>query len=144
MVSMTPEQIGLVRTTWKQVVPIADTAAQLFYGRLFELEPGLRRLFGRTDMTEQRRKLMQTLAVAVGSLDKLETLRPALEGLGKRHVDYGVEDHHYDLVGAALLWTLEQGLGDGYTRSVRDAWTMAYTTLANIMRGAAVAEKRCA
>jgi hemoglobin-like flavoprotein len=141
---MTPAQIGLVRTTWEQVVPIADTAAQLFYGRLFELEPELRRLFGRTDMTEQRRKLMQTLAVAVASLDKLETLRPALEGLGKRHVDYGVEDRHYDLVGTALLWTLEQGLGDGYSRAVREAWTMAYTTLATIMRGAATAEKRCA
>ena len=135
---MTPAQIGLVRTTWEQVVPIADTAAQLFYGRLFELDPGVRRLFGHTNMAEQRRKLMQTLAVALAALDKLETLRPTLEGLGKRHVQYGVEDHHYDLVGAALLWTLERGLGAGYTRSVQDAWTMAYSTLATIMRGAAV------
>lgn len=139
---MTPTQIGLVRTTWAQVVPIADTAARLFYGRLFELDPGLRRLFWRTDMTEQRRKLMQTLAVAVAALDKLETLRPALEGLGKRHVAYGVEDHHYDLVGTALLWTLEQGLGDGYTSLVREAWTTAYTTLATIMRGAAAPGER--
>jgi hemoglobin-like flavoprotein len=141
---MTPAQVGLVRATWEQVVPIADTAARLFYGRLFELDPGLRQLFGRTDMAEQRRKLMQTLAVAVAALDKLETLRPALEGLGKRHVEYGVEDHHYDLVGVALLWTLEQGLGDGYTKSVEDAWTMAYTTLATIMRSAAAPEVRVA
>ena len=141
---MTPAQIGLVRTTWEQVIPIADKAAQLFYGRLFELDPRLRQLFGRTDMAEQRKKLMQTLAVAVAALDKLETLRPALEALGKRHVDYGVEDHHYDLVGRALLWTLQQGLGDGYTRPVRDAWTKAYTTLATIMRDAAAPSERVA
>jgi hemoglobin-like flavoprotein len=109
----------------------------LFYQRLFQLEPGVRRLFGRTDMEQQRRKLMQTLAVAVAALDRLETLRPALEGLGRRHVEYGVEDHHYELVGAALLWTLEQGLGNEYTDSVHDAWTTAYGTLAAIMRAAA-------
>lgn len=141
---MTPSQIDLVRATWSQVVPIADTAASLFYGRLFELAPEVRPLFGRSDMAEQRRKLMQTLAVAVGALDKLETLRPALEGLGRRHVEYGVQDHHYDVVGAALLWTLEQGLGDGFTSSVRDAWTTAYVTLATIMRGAAASVERAA
>ncbi len=136
-VGLARDQVALVQATWQQVAPIADTAARLFYGRLFELEPGLRPLFGRTDMDEQRRKLMQMLAVAVAALDRLETLRPALEALGRRHVGYGVEDRHYGLVGEALLWTLEQGLGDGYTRSVRDAWTAAYTTLATIMRDAA-------
>jgi hemoglobin-like flavoprotein len=134
---MTPAQIRLVRTTWDQVVLIADTAARLFYERLFEMEPELRRLFGRTDMEQQRKKLMQTLAVAVKALDQLETLRPALEALGRRHVNYGVEDRHYDLVGAALLWTLEQGLGDGYTESVRESWSSAYAILAGIMRDAA-------
>jgi hemoglobin-like flavoprotein len=104
---MTPQQIYLVRSTWEQVVPIADTAAQLFYGRLFELKPELRGLFQHADMPEQRRQLIQMLAVGVVSLDKLDTIRPALENLGRRHVDYGVRDHHYDLVGAALLWTLE-------------------------------------
>ncbi len=136
-VGLARDQVALVQATWQQVAPIADTAARLFYGRLFELEPGLRPLFGRTDMDEQRRKLMQMLAVAVAALDRLETLRPALEALGRRHVGYGVEDRHYGLVGEALLWTLEQGLGDGYTRSVRDAWAAAYTTLATIMRDAA-------
>ena len=134
---MNSDQIRLVRTTWNQVVLIADTAARLFYERLFEMEPELRRLFGRTDMEQQRKKLMQTLAVAVGALDRLETLRPALEALGRRHVDYGVEARHYDLVGAALLWTLEQGLGDGYTESVQQAWSSAYALLAGIMRDAA-------
>jgi nitric oxide dioxygenase len=140
---MTPAQIDLVRSTWEQVIAIADTAAALFYGRLFELEPDVRRMFG-PDMADQRRKLMQTLAVAVAALDKLETVRPALESLGKRHVDYGVRDHHYDLVGVALLWTLEQGLGDGFTGPVRDAWSDAYATLAAIMRGAAASGERAA
>jgi nitric oxide dioxygenase len=138
---MNREQVELVRTTWLQVGPIADTAAQLFYGRLFELEPELRRLFSHTEMAEQRRKLMQTLAVAVGALDRLETLRPALEEMGRRHQGYGVEDRHYDLVGAALLWTLGQGLGEGFTGRVRDAWTTAYLTLAGIMRRAAGEER---
>jgi len=134
---MTPEQIRLVRATWSEVVPIANTAARLFYGRLFEIEPDLRRLFQQTDMTSQRTKLLQTLSVAVAALDKMDTLGPALAALGRRHEGYGVEDRHYDLVGAALLWTLEQGLGDGFTPSVRDAWTAAYTMLAAAMRGTA-------
>ena len=141
---MSPEQIGLVRSTWEQVVPIADAAARLFYQRLFEAEPELRHLFAGTDMEQQRRKLMQVLSVAVAALDRLDALRPALEELGRRHVGYGVEDSHYDLVGGALLWTLEQGLGDGYTASVRDAWTAAYSTLATIMRAAAAQEERAA
>jgi hemoglobin-like flavoprotein len=137
---MTPEQITLVRATWEQVVPIADTAAELFYGRLFELEPEVRRLFGGTDMAAQRRRLMETLAVVVVSLDKLDRIRSALQALGRRHAGYGVRDRHYDLVGAALLWTLEQGLGDEFTGSVRGAWTAAYTTVATVMREAAAAE----
>ena len=143
-VGLSRDQIALVQATWQQVAPIADTAARLFYGCLFELEPELRSLFGRTDMEEQRRKLMQMLAVAVAALDRLETLRPALEALGRRHIDYGVGDRHYNLVGAALLWTLEQGLGDEYTGSVRDAWTAVYTTLSTIMQDAAAAGREAA
>lgn len=141
---MTRDQIELVRSTWSQVERIADAAAQLFYGRLFELEPELRRLFAHSDMAEQRRKLMQTLAVAVAALDRLEALQPALEALGRRHVAYGVEDRHYDLVGAALLWTLGQGLGEDFTRPVRDAWSEAYATLAAIMQNAAAQDTRAA
>jgi Hemoglobin-like flavoprotein len=95
---MTPEQIRLVRATWSEVVPIADTAARLFYGRLFEIEPDLRRLFQQTDMTSQRTKLLQTLSMAVAALDKMDTLGPALAALGRRHEGYGVQDRHYDLV----------------------------------------------
>jgi hemoglobin-like flavoprotein len=141
---MTGEQIRLVRVTWLEVASIADTAARLFYGRLFETDPEVRQLFAHSDMDQQREKLLRTLTVAVGALDKLETIRPALENLGRRHVGYGVEDRHYDLVGAALLWALEQGLGDGYTPAVREAWTAAYTTLAAIMREAAATVERAA
>src|SRR3954449_11017598 len=104
---MTPDQKQIVQETWKQVVPIADSAAEVFYRRLFEIDPTTRPLFGKTDMAEQRKKLVQTLAVAVGSLDRLHELTPTLEALGRSHAGYGVRDAHYTSVGAALLWTLE-------------------------------------
>ena len=141
---MTGEQIRLVRVTWLQVAPIADTAARLFFGSLFESDPEIRRLFAHTDMGQQHVKLLRTLTAAVGALDKLETIRPALENLGRRHVGYGVEDRHYELAGAALLWALEQGLGDGFTAAVREAWAAAYTSLATIMREAAATGERAA
>lgn len=133
---MTPEQIDMVKSTWKQVIPISDQAASLFYGRLFELEPDLRSLF-KEDMRSQGKKLMTMITTAVNSLDKLETILPAVEDLGRRHVGYGVNDAHYDTVGAALIWTLEQGLGAAFTADVRDAWLMTYDTLAGVMKDAA-------
>lgn len=134
--SITLEQKKLVQESWELVVPIADTAAELFYGRLFELDPELKHLFRSTDMKEQSRKLMQMLAMAVKGLDSLDKLVPAVEDLGRRHVGYGVKDSHYDTVGAALLWTLEKGLGDGFTPEVREAWTQVYTVLASVMKNA--------
>jgi hemoglobin-like flavoprotein len=137
---MTPNEVGLIKASWAAVEPIADTAAELFYGRLFELDPTLQRLFRRTDMAAQRKVLMQTLAVVVKSLDKLDQIVPAVQALGRRHAGYGVRAAHYDTVGAALLWTLEQGLGDGFSPEVRDAWTQAYGTLASVMIDAAQAD----
>jgi hemoglobin-like flavoprotein len=130
---MTPTQVGLIRESWAAVEPIADTAAGLFYGRLFELDPALERLFRRTDMVRQRQVLMGTLAVVVKTLDRIEELLPAVEALGRRHAGYGVRESHYATVGTALLWTLEQGLGEAFTPAVRDAWTDAYGTLASVM-----------
>lgn len=130
---MTPTEIGLIRDSWTAVEPIADTAAGLFYGRLFELDPAIERLFRRTDMDAQRKNLMQTLTVVVKSLDRLDQILPAVEALGRRHAGYGVREGHYATVGAALLWTLEQGLGDAFTTDVRKAWTTAYGTLASVM-----------
>jgi hemoglobin-like flavoprotein len=134
---MHASDVALVQQSWEQVVPIADTAAQLFYGRLFELDPSLRGMFAHTDMTEQRKKLMQILTVVVRGLQQLEELLPAVEALGRRHAGYGVTDDHYATVAEALLWTLEQGLGAGFTPEVRSAWTETYTALAGVMqRGA--------
>jgi hemoglobin-like flavoprotein len=137
---MTPTEIGLIRESWASVEPIADTAAGLFYGRLFELDPALQRLFRRTDMAAQRKVLMQTLTVVVKSIDRLDQIVPAVQALGRRHAGYGVREEHYATVGAALLWTLEQGLGEAFTPAVRDAWTGAYGTLASVMIEAARTE----
>ncbi|HEY0944386.1 MAG TPA: globin family protein [Opitutaceae bacterium] len=133
---MTPQQKVLVQTSWEKVVPIADTAATLFYGRLFELDPALKPLFT-SDITEQGKKLMQMITLAVRGLDNLEQLVPAVQQLGRRHVGYGVKDEHYATVAAALLWTLEKGLGDAFTAEVKEAWVVVYTILADTMKGAA-------
>ena len=126
--------VALVQQTWDKVTPIADDAAKLFYDRLFELDPALRPMFAHSDMKEQRKKLMQMIGFAVRSLGKMDELIPAVRGLGKRHVGYGVQDHHYDTVGAALIWTLEQGLGDVFTAEARESWVLLYGTLATIMK----------
>jgi hemoglobin-like flavoprotein len=134
---VTPTQIDLIRASWTKVEPIADTAAQLFYGRLFELDPRTKVLFRRTDMEAQRKNLVQTLAVVVKSLDKLDQIVPAVAALGRRHAGYGVRAADYDTVGAALLWTFEQGLGPDFDEPTREAWAMAYGVLASVMIEAA-------
>jgi len=134
---LSPEQKSLLRETWQAVEPIADTAALLFYGRLFEIDPDIRRLFAGVDMAGQGNKLIQALESVIQGLDHLGELAPTIEALGQRHAGYGVTDGHYEAVGAALLWTLEQGLGTAFTPPVKQAWTTAYGLIANIMqRGA--------
>jgi hemoglobin-like flavoprotein len=130
---MNPEQKKLVQQSFQTVLTIADTAAELFYNRLFELDPSLKWMF-KGDMREQGRKLMSMLRVAVNGLDRLEALIPAVRELGRRHIAYGVKDSHYYTVGSALLWTLEQGLGEAFTPAVRTAWIEAYTLLSAVMR----------
>ena len=130
---MTNEQIKLVQDSFRQVAPIAETAAQVFYARLFELDPDLELLF-KGNLSEQGRKLMQMLALAVGSLDRMDQLLPVLQSLGSRHVGYGVRDKDYDTVGQALLWTLWKGLGDAFTADVETAWSNVYATLASAMQ----------
>ncbi|HVK40209.1 MAG TPA: globin family protein [Candidatus Kapabacteria bacterium] len=134
---MDTTQKELVQASWRKVEPIADTAASLFYDRLFTLDPALRPLFGSADPAEQRRKLMMTLGVAVRGLDAPAELIPVLEALGRRHAGYNVADAHYDTVGEALLWTLEQGLGEDFTPDVREAWTATYELVAGVMKRAA-------
>jgi hemoglobin-like flavoprotein len=134
---MTGNQIRLVQDSFRQVIPLADAAAKLFYTRLFELDPGLEALF-KGDMVEQERKLMQTLGLAVVSLHRPEQILPALRALGARHVAYGVREVDYDSVGRALLWALGQKLGDDFTPEVEAAWAEVYAALTAEMRGGAV------
>ena len=133
---MTPEQVELVQSSFKKVEPIATEAGNMFYGRLFEIAPQVRPMFS-DDIAEQRDKLLKMLSTAVNNLHQVEQIIPAVRDLGRRHVDYGVKDEHYDTVGSALLWTLEQGLKDEFTPEVKDAWTETYTTLATVMKEAA-------
>lgn len=133
---MTPEKIKLVQGSWAKVKPISEKAAELFYGKLFELNPAYRELFPE-DMVEQGRKLMAMINTAVNSLNNLEAVVPAVEEMGKRHVSYGVKDEDYDVVGEALLWTLGAGLGDAFTDDVKEAWTDTYVLLATTMKNAA-------
>jgi hemoglobin-like flavoprotein len=133
---MTPEQVKLVQQTFGQVAPIADKAADLFYDRLFAIAPEVRSLFP-SDLTEQKKKLMQMIAVAVTNLHQVEKIVSAVEDLGRRHAGYGVAAKHYEPVGAALLWTLEPGLAPSFTPPVTAAWTETYMTLAGVMQKAA-------
>lgn len=136
MLTPTPTQTALVQSSFAIIAPIADDAAALFYQRLFEIDPSLRRMFPE-DMSGQRKKLMQMLTAAVKGLDRLDQLVPVVQDLGRRHATYGVTDAHYDTVGAALLWTLEMGLGKGFTPEMKDAWATVYGLLATTMRDAA-------
>lgn len=129
---MTPQQIALVQTSFAKVVPIAGAAAGLFYDRLFEIAPEVRRMFP-DDLSVQKKKLMVMLGTAVNGLTHLDSLMPVVCMLGERHAGYSVNVEHFTLVGSALLWTLEQGLGDDFTPDVADAWTTAYGMLSQAM-----------
>ena len=133
---MRPEQVDLVKGSFATLLPVADEVGKLFYERLFALDPTLRPLFN-GDMAAQSRSLMRMIAVAVNGLDRLETIVPAVKALGLRHAGYGVVDAHYATVGEALLWTLEQRLGESFTPETSAAWSAAYGLLAQTMQSAA-------
>jgi hemoglobin-like flavoprotein len=133
---LTSQQIALVQSTFRTVQPMGETAAQIFYKRLFEIEPATAALF-KGDMKQQGRNFMQVLAVAVGGLSNMSTLTPMVQQLGLRHAGYGVRAEHFDSVRKALLWTLALVLQDAYTDDVRAAWATAYAMLAGVMKEAA-------
>ena len=137
---MTRDQVKLVQDSFAKVAPISDKAAELFYGRLFEIAPQVRAMFP-DDMSEQRSKLMATLAIVINGLNNLDAILPAASALAKRHVRYGAQAAHYPVVGDALLWTLEKGLGDAWTPPVAAAWARAYTTLSGYMISEAYGQK---
>ena len=134
--AMTPREIELVQDGWRKVLPVASIAAELFYGKLFSLDPALQPLF-RGDMREQGRNLTAMISIAVRALSKPDTISRAVHDLGRRHVSYGAKPHHYDTFAVALLWALEQVLGEAFTAEAKAAWTAAYGVLAKTMKDAA-------
>jgi hemoglobin-like flavoprotein len=138
---LSPRTVELVQRSWSQVLPISDAAASLFYDRLFEMDPAVRSLF-KSDMGQQKKKLMQTLSIAVDGLTHPQRLVPVLEQLGVRHAGYMVQDHHYGLVGEALLWTLREGLGDGFTQETESAWREVYGLVSSVMKRASASGGR--
>jgi hemoglobin-like flavoprotein len=137
--TLIPQQKRLVRSTWALVKPMQEEAARLFYDRPFEIDPSTRPLFASTDIAEQGKKLMQMINVAIAGLERLDTLRSAIKDLGRRHAGYGVKEEHYESVGAALLWTLGQGLGEEFTPEVEEAWAQTYGMLTAIIKNGAAA-----
>jgi hemoglobin-like flavoprotein len=133
---MTPQQVTLIQRSWAEVLPISETAAGLFYQRLFVLDPSVRPMF-KGDMREQGQKLMKMLGLIVNSLTLLDELVPVAQDMARRHAGYGVQAAHYDTVGEALLWTLKQGLGSKFTDEMNVAWATAYGVLSQVMKDAA-------
>jgi hemoglobin-like flavoprotein len=140
---MAPEQIALVQESFQKVATIAEQAAEIFYHTLFDLDPRLKGLF-HSDMTEQGRKLMHIIGVAVHGLKNPEALITAVQELGRRHVQYGVQEKDYETVGQALILTLEQGLGPDFTPQVREAWSATYALLSGVMKQAAYPKPQAA
>lgn len=136
---MEQKTVYLVQESFKKVLPIADTAVEIFYDKLFIIDPNLKHLFPKNEelMHSQRNKLRDMLASAVNGLSNLDALVPILQGLGRRHIDYKVEKAHYDSVGLALLQALETGLGDEFTPEIKDAWAEVYGVMASVMTEAA-------
>lgn len=139
--ALTAEQIKLVQETFKKVVPIKEQAAAMFYARLFETQPRLKALF-KTPLPEQGRKLMSAIGAVVSNLNNLGAVTETIRQLGQRHVSYGVKPADYEAVGAALLWTLEKGLGTVFTPAVKSAWATAYGIVADAMKQTAAVAPR--
>ena len=135
---MDSAKIALVQNSFKKVVPIAGVAADIFYDRVFELAPSVRQMFP-DDLRDQKKKLMQMLGTAVTNLHQVDRIAAAIQDMGRRHVGYGVEPAHYDIIGQALLDTLARGLGDDFTPEVRQAWAETYDLIATTMKDAAAA-----
>lgn len=137
---LSTEQKQIVQQSFAQILPNAEQLAALFYDRLFQLDPDLRPLF-QSDLEQQQKKFIQTLEIAVHGLYNLRVMVPVLQRLAIRHIDYGVRSEHYDTVGEALIWTLEQGLADRFTGKERTSWVALYDFIASVMTEAAASEQ---
>ncbi len=133
---MEPQDKTLIRTSWAVVAQLGPLAAELFYKRLFEVEPRLRTLFAEADMVRQHGRLVDALSYVICRLDRLDEVVPVLQQLGRRHQGYGVGKTDYTAVGAALLWTLQEAHGDSWTDPLSLAWQRAYRLVADAMQSA--------
>ena len=142
---MTQKQVELVKATWTLVATMDPVVVGgLFYNRLFEIAPQVKHMF-RGEMPEQSKKLMAMIGFVINKLDKLDDIIAEVAKLGQRHGGYGVKPEHYTIVGSALIWTLEKGLGEVWTEQVKIAWVDCYTILSEAMiNAAAEAEKAAA
>ena len=136
--ALTPGQIQLVKQTWI-IFRSMDPAmvGDVFYSKLFVENPSLRRMFPK-QMDDQYRKLINMLSIIVARLDHLDELTADIGAMAQRHIEYGVKPEHYRLVGSALLWTLEHGLGKDWNDDVKEAWGICYNLLADTMINATV------
>ncbi len=129
---ITPEDIDNVQDSFALIFRAGDQFGTLFYQRLFQVAPEVRPLF-KGDMSDQQAKMMQILSMAVLDLNDTKTIIPMIQDLGRRHVDYGVERHHYEIVGTTLLWTLEQALEERFTPEIKTSWAKVYSLLSSVM-----------
>lgn len=137
---MTQRQIELVKSTWSMAASLDPiVVGGLFYNRLFEIAPQVKPMF-RNPIPEQSKKLLAMVNYVIVKLDKLDAILDEVAKLAQRHTAYGVKPEHYIIVGEALLWTLEQGLGENWNAEVKDAWIECYTILSGAMIAASADE----
>lgn len=135
---MTTKQIKLVQESWQLVAAMdSQSVGSLFYNRLFEIAPQVRPMFSRSPLDEQSRKLLSMISYVICKLKSLDDIMEEVKKLARRHVNYGVQEEHYIMVGRALLWTLETGLGDKWNNELEKSWTVCYAILAEAMIKAA-------
>jgi hemoglobin-like flavoprotein len=135
--TMTQEDITKVHESFRTVESIKEQASKMFYDRLFDIDPRARALFAHSNLVEQGNKLMAALAFVVASLRQPHAMLGTLRALAVRHAGYGVTDAHYVSVGKALMWTLEEGLGEAWTPQLWAAWAEVYETVSRVMINAA-------
>ena len=126
---------AIVQQSWTKIIPIRDDAAALFYTRLFELDPSLRSRF-KGDVTEQTRTWGTMVSIAVANLERPFILLPTLYSLGAQQEKNGIQAHHYDIAGIALLDTLQCVLGEAFTPEIRAAWANGYRAITNVLKTA--------
>jgi hemoglobin-like flavoprotein len=133
---VTAVQKSLVQASWQELSQHSVHVAELFYDRLFELDPSLEELFPQ-NLSVQSTKLMRAIGAVVRGLDDMERVTPMLQDLGRRHLDYGARPGHYVTMGKALLWTIEQSLEGEFPPRLKEAWAEVFAWVSSLMIDAA-------